>query len=433
MAKYHINPTTGEPSICRARVRCPFGDLETGHYSSAEAARVAYEQMQKDEASAAGWSRSQLSLFDGENQAMGTPSEDKKNAAQVGKQVTTKAKRSPLSYEAYRDREMAALADHTSDFSKRRAQKLAARLEENDDLERLALARRLQLAREINHNVNDSNSNVKAAALFYGLSTNANPFDLARGEEASLMNELKRQATMMNTALRYEQGKRSLAQALPFLPGSPRGDTKGIEKIFADFGRRRLRRDLPSSHFANGQTVYLLNELSYGQNLKIIREALSLQDPDNFSVEKLNQELVQKIATHKGKRIERGDAVHNNRAVVEFRPALARWYDNNENAQQLGRITIDDSLEPQEVRGNVYGFASGSARIGELSDYMEARNAQGTEEETAKLQTSLAILTHFLEEKPTYSELQAQVFGWKDQPLEGKAVLELLKSVGSAS
>ena len=42
--KYHINPGTGEPGICTATQRCPFGDLATEHYSSPEAAREAYEK-----------------------------------------------------------------------------------------------------------------------------------------------------------------------------------------------------------------------------------------------------------------------------------------------------------------------------------------------------------------------------------------------------
>jgi len=47
MAKYHINPTTGEPGQCKARKSCPFGDLENDHYTSAEAAREAFEALQE--------------------------------------------------------------------------------------------------------------------------------------------------------------------------------------------------------------------------------------------------------------------------------------------------------------------------------------------------------------------------------------------------
>ena len=43
MSRYHINPATGEPGACRARVRCPFGDMETDHFPSAAEARRAYE------------------------------------------------------------------------------------------------------------------------------------------------------------------------------------------------------------------------------------------------------------------------------------------------------------------------------------------------------------------------------------------------------
>src|SRR5579875_3946556 len=44
MARYHINPATGNPGICRARKSCPFGDLDTEHYSSKNEARRAYEK-----------------------------------------------------------------------------------------------------------------------------------------------------------------------------------------------------------------------------------------------------------------------------------------------------------------------------------------------------------------------------------------------------
>ena len=43
MARYHINPRTGNPGICRAKKSCPFGDLATAHYSSKTEARRAYE------------------------------------------------------------------------------------------------------------------------------------------------------------------------------------------------------------------------------------------------------------------------------------------------------------------------------------------------------------------------------------------------------
>ena len=43
MARYHINPETGEPGVCKAKDKCPFGDLTTEHYNSKTAARAAYE------------------------------------------------------------------------------------------------------------------------------------------------------------------------------------------------------------------------------------------------------------------------------------------------------------------------------------------------------------------------------------------------------
>lgn len=43
MSRYHINPQTGMPGICRATKACPFGHMETDHYPTATAARAAFE------------------------------------------------------------------------------------------------------------------------------------------------------------------------------------------------------------------------------------------------------------------------------------------------------------------------------------------------------------------------------------------------------
>lgn len=45
MVKYHINPETGNPNQCKAKIACPFGSLENDHYASKEEARQAYESM----------------------------------------------------------------------------------------------------------------------------------------------------------------------------------------------------------------------------------------------------------------------------------------------------------------------------------------------------------------------------------------------------
>ena len=45
MAKYHVNPSTGEAGPCRAEKNCPFGDLTTEHFDTAEDARRAYEKV----------------------------------------------------------------------------------------------------------------------------------------------------------------------------------------------------------------------------------------------------------------------------------------------------------------------------------------------------------------------------------------------------
>lgn len=43
MTRYHINPTTGEPGKCVAKIRCRYGVAIDEHYSSKEEARSAYE------------------------------------------------------------------------------------------------------------------------------------------------------------------------------------------------------------------------------------------------------------------------------------------------------------------------------------------------------------------------------------------------------
>jgi hypothetical protein len=42
MAKFHIDPA-GNPGLCRATKRCPYGDIENDHYASEPMARRAYE------------------------------------------------------------------------------------------------------------------------------------------------------------------------------------------------------------------------------------------------------------------------------------------------------------------------------------------------------------------------------------------------------
>lgn len=42
MAKFHIDPA-GNPGLCRATKRCPFGGLQKDHYASEPIARKAYE------------------------------------------------------------------------------------------------------------------------------------------------------------------------------------------------------------------------------------------------------------------------------------------------------------------------------------------------------------------------------------------------------
>lgn len=43
MANYHINPETGDPGVCRARTKCPFGDIQIDHFTSKKEARDYYE------------------------------------------------------------------------------------------------------------------------------------------------------------------------------------------------------------------------------------------------------------------------------------------------------------------------------------------------------------------------------------------------------
>jgi len=46
MASFHIDPRTGEPSLCSAVVgNCPFGIGSAAHMPTAKKARAAYEQV----------------------------------------------------------------------------------------------------------------------------------------------------------------------------------------------------------------------------------------------------------------------------------------------------------------------------------------------------------------------------------------------------
>lgn len=46
MAKYHINPETGNPGVCKATISCRFGDADK-HFDSKDDARKAYEVEQQ--------------------------------------------------------------------------------------------------------------------------------------------------------------------------------------------------------------------------------------------------------------------------------------------------------------------------------------------------------------------------------------------------
>ncbi len=47
MARFHVNPETGNTGSCRATKHCPFGDFEKDHYDTAIEAREAYEKSMK--------------------------------------------------------------------------------------------------------------------------------------------------------------------------------------------------------------------------------------------------------------------------------------------------------------------------------------------------------------------------------------------------
>ena len=47
MTRFHLTPE-GEPGICKARTKCPYGDMDKDHYGSKEEARQAYEAFMTD-------------------------------------------------------------------------------------------------------------------------------------------------------------------------------------------------------------------------------------------------------------------------------------------------------------------------------------------------------------------------------------------------
>lgn len=63
MARYHVNPNTGETGVCRASGEgrgCPFGG-ESDHYDSASAAREAYEVKASQEYASTGIKKAPVS------------------------------------------------------------------------------------------------------------------------------------------------------------------------------------------------------------------------------------------------------------------------------------------------------------------------------------------------------------------------------------
>lgn len=48
MSRYHINPRTGDPGLCKAKISCPYGTADE-HFPSEEKARAAYEAGQLSE------------------------------------------------------------------------------------------------------------------------------------------------------------------------------------------------------------------------------------------------------------------------------------------------------------------------------------------------------------------------------------------------
>lgn len=47
MAQFHVNPVSGNPSICKAVYGCPFGSKELAHFDSAIEARTFFEKSQE--------------------------------------------------------------------------------------------------------------------------------------------------------------------------------------------------------------------------------------------------------------------------------------------------------------------------------------------------------------------------------------------------
>lgn len=56
MTRYHVN-RAGDPGVCRAKTKCPFGDMEADHYDSVPEARAAFETKMRSESSLSSVSR----------------------------------------------------------------------------------------------------------------------------------------------------------------------------------------------------------------------------------------------------------------------------------------------------------------------------------------------------------------------------------------
>lgn len=84
MAKYHINPSTGNVSICRSvQGRCPFG--EAAHADTPDAARNLYEQTMSQSSGSASLKKSSVPTpqedWDNKFEAITIEAEDRRKAA----------------------------------------------------------------------------------------------------------------------------------------------------------------------------------------------------------------------------------------------------------------------------------------------------------------------------------------------------------------
>ena len=430
--RYHINPANGEVSQCRAQSACPFGDFTTAHYPSPAAARAAYEAVQREEELSRRWSKQQMPLF--EAKPVLSPEETQAEAqervraerhrreveewneleSQLREDRETRAARE---YEEWRDRFLLQLRDPSKEIGLQTYLNWAKQVKSHGEDQLVDETQPIALAKLVDST--GARGDAKVAALFFAMDQREGVLGdyLMKNDLGHAAKEAVREGILMDDCRLFEEGELYLDQVSNELYG----------ETLSPYRHRMFRKILPESHFVNGETVYLLSKFEgFRRPRNLLKEALEEQDMATFTVEKLNQALLQKVAEERGTLVERRESGTADQAVVTF--VEANTY-RGSNRYKSRRVAINDGLDPDQLgqQGGAYGFRAGMARVQELQDEADEINRREVEAQLQDLSLRLATLHRFLSERPTRPELLAKIYSLKQQPLEGPQVLSILQ------